>query len=622
MPFRLSPLELCLALAVCFLTPLVHWFTVGPHLPHPTYLLLSQLGPVETLTDPSKIIYTFARPPIYVFLGWVQSHPAAFMTVGFLVTGLLCFCIFLIAMSSLTRMEPRLAAIPYSAVALVLVVSVYPLGLASGLASHGTGLIPLDFFNALSNRSFFYIPIALAFLCVLERRDKTALLLAAASCYCHLTAGVLALGLLTLIVFWRLKQNWRPSVLLVWGLAGLIGAIPPLTQFLLFEFPPELQVSMADSDWYSQAIKDEADDFSVIFQLLYRSKPVATIMAVLATTLLVYALLFKDYRRELGFFCLLAIPILFLAAGAYEYLFGVLYPSPLIRPLIGLTPGYRLLSFAFFPLIVLGVRILAVLLDSAWTRLAKLLPALRAHAGTAAALFIVGLSLGLLRYGAYSGGLEAGATYGQWALGAGRVSTIDAYLAGMARTGSAWYPQPPIYRVEGDYVTYPGEANLLDIRALDETQPARQPAEGLEGLTQESFFELVTWIRTELPPSEGLYVPPYLRGFRSALPDHNIYFQEHWDGNWMMGSSRFMKFWNERMEVLLGATYEDLPSKHSGLIYSAMRDIYLAIDEERARSLHVTDPAFRFFITEPRHRLAFPAVFENSAFVIYDLAGG
>ena len=568
-PFRLSPLELWLALAVCFLTPLVHWFTVGPHIPHPTYLLLSQLGPVETLNDPSKIIYTFARPPICLFLGWVQSHPAAFMTVGLLVTGLLCFCVFLIAMSGL-----------------ILVVMIYPLGLATGLAGHGTGLIPLDFFNALSNRTFFYVPICLAFLCVLEGRDKTALLLTAASCYCHLTAGVLAFGLLTLIIFWRLRQNWRPAVLLVWASAGLIGAIPPLTQFLLFEFPPELQVSMADGDWYSQAIKDEADDFSVLFQLLYRTRPVVAIFAALFATLLVYALLFRDFRRDLSFYCVLAIPFLFLAAGAYEYVFGVLYPSLLIRPLIGLTVGWRLLSFAFFPLIVLGVRILAVLLDVGWNRLARRLPAIRAHAATAAGL----------------------------------VSTMDTYLGGMAQAGSVWYPQPPIYQVAGDYVTYPGQADLFRIKALDENQPARGPVEGLESLTQDAFFALVAWIRAELPSDQGLYVPPYLRGFREALPDHKIYSQEHWDGNWMMGSSRFMKFWNGRMETLLGFTYEGLPSKHSGLHYSAMRDANLKIDEAKARALVALEPGFRYFITEPRHRLDYPAIFENPAFVIYDLA--
>jgi len=129
-------------------------------------------------------------------------------------------------------------------------------------------------------------------------------------------------------------------------------------------------------------------------------------------------------------------------------------------------------------------------------------------------------------------------------------------LRGAANTGVVLYSQPNVYQNPEDFITYPGERNLIEIRRLDRGQPEGKSIDGFRKTqTLEGFLDLVRQIRQRIPVGSGFYVPPYLRGFRDSLPRYEIFFQEHHDGNYMMGSPSFMRFWNARMVDLMGFTY-------------------------------------------------------------------
>jgi hypothetical protein len=88
----------------------------------------------------------------------------------------------------------------------------------------------------------------------------------------------------------------------------------------------------------------------------------------------------------------------------------------------------------------------------------------------------------------------------------------------------------------------------------------------------------------------------------------------------MVVSRAISRFWLERMDDLIGHTYEDMPSKDSGLIYTALRKAYLDIDGQKLMELRQKYPAYRYFITEKGHSLDFQAAIRTSAFVVYDLS--
>jgi hypothetical protein len=599
-----------LVLACLFsVAPLIIWLAAGPEIPEGTFFLISQLDRLAMAGDPSNIIYSFARAPVYALLGPVIAAPAAFLLAGFLFHAILNAAIFTIAYQGIRLRSDRIDAGQAWLVALLITLLIYPLASLTHLAGQGTTLIPHDIYHTFSLRTPFWLSIAMAWLLLLHKRYRSALWVVAASSLIHPSAGILAFGCMTLIL---LAHGWRnPGGALLWHWLGaaLLGATPTLLKLLSGDAAALHAPIVTYADWYSSMIKDEADDFSFLFQLLYRSKAVAVITALIGITLVLYARVFPDFRRHLSFWCAAAVPVLFFGGALLEYLFAVLVPTPAIHLLVTLTPGYRLLSFAFFPLLVLGAR----LADAG-------MAAIPANAGRAPAALIVLTWSAMLATGIYTGNSQAAVQYARWALQAGTVTGIDAYLAAARSAGHSRYNEPPLFRDGDAVVLYPGERNLFRIHRLDRQQP-QLPADSAaaEHISEANFLALTAAIRERLPAGAGIIIPPYLRYFRDTLVDYRIFLQEHHDGNLMMGSPAFLGFWQERMRALMGLDYEHLPSKVSGLNFTVMRRAYVAIDSAAAAALAARYPEYRYFVTERGHRLDFAIIIGNDGFLVYDL---
>lgn len=225
-----------------------------------------------------------------------------------------------------------------------------------------------------------------------------------------------------------------------------------------------------------------------------------------------------------------------------------------------------------------------------------------------------------LASGVVNGRTAVALSYAAWAVSAGRVPGIDAYLSAHARAIGNRLLGPAIFKTDGPLVTYPHERNIFRIHARDNDQPPRIPdTVRLSYFTIDGFAKFIDAVRRQIPAGEGLFVPPYLAFFRDALPDHRIFFQEHYDGNLMLGAPRFTEFWRRRMDDLLGFSYEGMPSKYSGLSFTQIRSAYLGIDGPHVEKLKARYPSFRYFVTEKAHAIPYKAAFESSGLVAYDL---
>ena len=613
------------ALFVCFLSPVVHWLSLGPAVPQITYVQISRLPALAELTDPSDVVYSFLRPPIYELLDWVYTVPAAFVLVGLVCHGAFNLLVFVLAHRALARTDAPAAPFAHWMTAFLVTISVYPLALLLGITGHGTTLVPHDTYYTFSFRTFFWILAVLGFILALERRWGAALLVTALSCYPHPSAGVTAYGLLTLMVLprlWRLRER---RLLVLWTVGAFLGALPNLAKYALVHLPPELTGSMPYGDWYSQLIKDEADDFSMLYQLARRGPTVGVILATLGVALGSYAWLTPGFRRHMCFWCTASVPALFFVAALAEYLFAVLHPTPLVHLITAMTLGYRLLSYAFPPLVAVYARVLSASSNRAcaWAANSRSMGFLAdprlASVGVGMAILTVWMVF--LGAGHRRGLLEASIAYGRWALASDPIQGIDAYFVATREAGANGYYQPRIFLGAQGFRTYRGVRNVFTIAGIDRTQPERREDPAFDrAKTLESFVELVDAVREKIPEGEGLYVPLHMRHFRDALPRHPIYFQEHPDGNLMVVSRSISRFWLERMQDLIGCTYEDMPSKDSGLMYTALRNAYLGIDDEKLLELRKKYPAYRYFITEKDHSLDFQPAIRTSAFVVYDLS--
>jgi hypothetical protein len=275
-------------------------------------------------------------------------------------------------------------------------------------------------------------------------------------------------------------------------------------------------------------------------------------------------------------------------------------------------------------LIVLVSRLALVGLDALWhprRGSSGVSPGLRRIRPAAAAVGTVLLVWSMqLGGGVASGNAGAAVSYGAWALSSGRVAGMDAYLLAFARAAGDQLLAPPLFGTQGAMVTYPMERDVFRIRALDRSQPARVPdRESLRLLTITGFAEFIAAMRRNIPAGQGVVVPPYIGFIRDALPAHRIFFQEHHDGNLMLGAPRFAAFWTRRMIDLLGFDYEDMPSQYSGLSYTKMRSAYLGIDGAHVERLRARYPAFRYFVTEQAHSLPYEVAFSASGLTVYDM---
>ena len=115
------------------------------------------------------------------------------------------------------------------------------------------------------------------------------LLIAGVSCYIHPTAGFLLLSLLTLALAPDLLKKRQHNALAAWCAAMAIGAAPMLANMLLFNMPPSLSEGVSYGDRYSQLLKDEADDFSVLCQFLVYPMHTARLLVLIVLPLFVYA---------------------------------------------------------------------------------------------------------------------------------------------------------------------------------------------------------------------------------------------------------------------------------------------------------------------------------------------
>jgi hypothetical protein len=128
--------------------------------------------------------------------------------------------------------------------------------------------------------------------------------------------------------------------------------------------------------------------------------------------------------------------------------------------------------------------------------------------------------------------------------------------------------------------------------------------------------KIVSNIRNKLKKGSKLITPPYFYCFREFLPNYDIFFQEHDDGNFMLGSKKIYEFFKPRMNSLL-FSYESLPSQTSGLMTTQMRDDWLKLDENDFNNIKIK--GFEYILTESTHKMNLKIVHEELNWIIYKI---
>ena len=121
-------------------------------------------------------------------------------------------------------------------------------------------------------------------------------------------------------------------------------------------------------------------------------------------------------------------------------------------------------------------------------------------------------------------------------------------------------------------------------------------------------------IKNILKKGSKIIVPPYFYCFREFLPNYDIYFQEHDDGNFMLGSKKIYEKFKPRM-ISLSIPYEQLPSQQSSLMANEIRNKWLKLNDTDFKIIE--SQGFKYIVTEAKHEINLKILYQDENWKIY-----
>ena len=123
-------------------------------------------------------------------------------------------------------------------------------------------------------------------------------------------------------------------------------------------------------------------------------------------------------------------------------------------------------------------------------------------------------------------------------------------------------------------------------------------------------------IKQNLIEGSKIIIPPYFYCFREFLPKYDIYFQEHDDGNFMLGSKKIYQRFKPRMSSL-SFNYLKLPSQVSGFMANEIRNGWLKLNSRDFKKIN--KQGFEYIVTESVHDLDLEIVYDDLYWKIYKI---
>ena len=599
--------KIIFAILVIITVQVIYWVYANPMpIVLESHFFASNIATSGTNVDISRDIYSFLKTPIYYFLSDIYSKPYLFVLASFVVNIAFPIALFYFVYQLVSLVVPSvMAAMMLSPLSIGILNKVPYLNLESisvrTLYGFGDFILSVRVING-----FVSIFILYAFV---SKKYYLFYFLLILSFFIHPNSAVLmCIVLLIVSTILALYRIIKPNVIIGIFISGVIGVIPTLYSLYIF---PSVDNLITNAEWYLNMINDEADDFSILYQIAYKIESIISYLMLLIATYIGYSRIKNKHEMISTLWLLTVTPLLlFIFLLILEYLSVYYNNMTLIQPIISLQPGHKLLSYSFIPMIAIwgwifsGVALFrnnnSFILKSALGILV---------------LFFIALIIPL------KDNIHDEYNY------AHRVFDYDSsdgylvYLDSRNQIKESGNPSvPTIYDISKDEIThYENQIDIFNIKKLDENQPSLVPdVEYNEHYNKFRVLKgLVLAIKKNVDLQSGIIMPPYMQKLRDLLVEYDLFFQEKHDGNLMMGSRKFATILLDRMRTLLGMTYNHIPGKTTGLSYTLIRQKYLSIDEEMLIGLKKKYPNYNVFVTESAHNLDLNILYKDEFYTIY-----
>jgi hypothetical protein len=574
-----------------------------------THYLVTMNDDMFGNTDIVNQIYDILRTPVYTLMDPIFSNPYMFAIFSYMGDMLFPLILFLTAYGLTNNSTSSLLSVLlFSPLMQNFLIKIIGFSLIPSWIHFGWGSV------IISVRMLFGIISILLIYNYIKGRYYFSYILLLLIFFIHPNNGIIITCMIFIASFYLYAYETKSfnKVILVF-IVGIIGVIPSMFKLIAIN-EISLEVNISNIDWYANMIRDESDDFSLIYQVLYNIKGIIVFFIVtLLTVYLAIKIGIKNKSTNLLILFVLTPWILFLFLFLLEYvsLYSGNYFA--ISTVISFQAGDKLLSYSLIPMIFLWGIIISYILDKVIQ--SRIFPFFILGGASAIMLIVI-----FTRYNIFSKQsqyIEA-------------LSSIDLDNQSYAKTLivkskiSLLDNNPSIYPIYHN-IKYDcwGELNLFVTKRCENVLPKLELdlEYNKKYNTTLVFDSLIFAILENVPVGRGLIIPPYLAHMRDALPAYDIYFQEHHDGNLMMGNKIIASIMLGRMRDLLGIDYTELPTHVSGYNYTYMRELYLNIKKANLIKIKNKSPNYKYFITESSRTYTLPIIYKDEYYVIYKIEG-
>ena len=392
-------------------------------------------------------------------------------------------------------------------------------------------------------------------------------------------------------------------------------------------------LSIASADYIAALYRDEIDDFSAVYQLLVHPNLLLLKLAFCLSPiglLVFHGKKIVNYRSLLRLIPLIVLPFLFFFFVALIELlyakFGVF--EFIMDKIIHSQVGCRVVKYAGLPAVFIWFSLILFYMDSLvklggiWKSLTSKMIAVNSLIYISILIFSLIAVLFVDYKNPYNYAhlvlntnieknykVEGRTSYYKALLNAGySYDRVNEQFLFDCKTG-------PIYRSRPD-VSNSTASELYKNLSNDK----------LRSMVDIEFFDLfddlnerqhiIGEIQASLPSGAGIITPPYFNCFREFLPQYDVYFQEHDDGNFMLGAKQVYGACLNRM-INLNIEYSEIPTQSSGLNIDIIRRNWLKLSENDYLSIKNGEPKFSYVLTEASHYLNLEVIVKSDTWALY-----
>ena len=572
-----------------------YFFISFTPLPDPTHYLVAHLDKEQIEADKLNEIINFIKTPIYLILD-IFFKDIFFYTIASLIINLVFLnCLYFIINSFLRNKIVSLIIVSSFVFlkAFLAVLLYFDIHIAETI---NLLMMNIDILMGFSVRQIFGLLFIFSIYFFLKEKYYICNLIIFLNFFTHPNSNLISASIFLLFyTFMFLKNRKEWFYILLTYIFLLIGGIS-LKLIQVYTFDAGEINNISSNFYYNSMIKDEADDFSVLWQIAYKFQNILIVSFLIFIINFIYL---KIYKFDKLSFLSLSPLMLFIFIGLFEYINTYYHIKFINNLIINTQPGWKLLGYSFIPLIIMFGKII-IKIDLFNKRTANNF-FIFLFITTILLFSIFGLTKNyneLARFYSYSLSTN-NENYEDW----------------LFNRGKKFYLISTYSKNEKNIISlYPDENNIFKIKELNNKYNSHDYINQNEDY---DFINLIKNIKNLVPKKIGIILPPNFFMARGIFKNHYIFFVEHPDGNFAMGNVKFFKEINDRMELMLNTNYNRSPNKQSGLNYSFMRQKFNQINMTDLIKIKKNYPKYQYILSENKNLKGAKKIYNDELFALY-----